>query len=123
MGVEGGGEDDVPADGQRGLLHLAPQDGVAHDARRLPHLLQHFVQALDAAHHCALLDVRQLGDLSKGLSEDERGESGVMDYKQGRGLEDMTADVLKFKVNDRVEKKNLFTNHLWMKLIRRYENL
>lgn len=105
MGVEGGGEDDVPADGQRGLLHLAPQDGVAHDARCLPHLLQHFVQALDAAHHRALLDVRQLGDLSKGLSEDERGESGVMDYKQGKGLQDMTADVLKSKLMTELRKK------------------
>lgn len=26
VGVEGGSEDDVPADGQGGLLHLAPQD-------------------------------------------------------------------------------------------------
>lgn len=67
VGVEGGGEDDVPADGQRGFLHLAPQDGVAHDARRLPHLLQHLVQSLDAAHHRPLLDVRQPGDLSERL--------------------------------------------------------
>lgn len=57
VGVKGGGEDDVPADGQRGLFHLAPQDRVAHDARRLPHLLQHLVQPLDAAHHRPLLDV------------------------------------------------------------------
>lgn len=67
VGVEGGGEDDVPADGQRGLLHLAPQDGVSHDAGSLPHLLQHLVQALDAAHHRALLDVCQLGDLCERL--------------------------------------------------------
>lgn len=71
VGVEGGGEDDVPADGQRGLLHLAPQDGVAHDARSLPHLLQHLVQPLDAAHHRPLLDVGQPGDLGERL----RGES------------------------------------------------
>ena len=67
VGVEGGGEDDVPADGQGGLLHLAPQDGVSHDAGGLSHLLQHLVQALDAAHHRALLDVCQLGDLCKRL--------------------------------------------------------
>lgn len=67
VGVEGGGEDDVPADGEGGLLHLAPQDGVSHDAGGLSHLLQHLVQALDAADHRALLDVCQLGDLCERL--------------------------------------------------------
>lgn len=75
VGVEGGGEDDVPAYGQRGLLHLAPQDGVSHDAGGLSHLLQHLVQALDAAHHRALLDVRQLGDLCERLWRDSRSET------------------------------------------------
>lgn len=70
VGVEGGGEDDVPADRQGGLLHFAPQDGVSYDAGGLTHLLQHLVQALDAAHHRALLDVGQLGDLCERL---ERG--------------------------------------------------
>lgn len=73
VGVQGGGEDDVPADGQGGLLHLAPQDGVSHDAGGLPHLLQHLVQALDAADHRALLDIRELGDLSEGLGWDRGG--------------------------------------------------
>lgn len=67
VGVQGGGEDDVPADGQRGLLHLAPQDGVSHDAGGLSHLLQHLVQALYAPYHRAFLDVRELGDLCEGL--------------------------------------------------------
>lgn len=67
VGVEGGGEDDVPADGQGGLLHLAPQDGVSHDAGGLSHLLEHLVQALDAADHRALLDVCQHGDLCERL--------------------------------------------------------
>lgn len=67
VGVEGSGEDDVPADGQRGLLHLAPQDGVSHDSGGLPHLLQHLIQTLDAANHRALLDVSQLGDLRERL--------------------------------------------------------
>jgi len=71
VGVEGGREDDVPADGQGGLLHLAPQDGVSHDAGGLSHLLQHLIQALNAADHRALLDVCQLGDLSEGLGQDE----------------------------------------------------
>lgn len=79
VGVKGGGEDDVPADGQRGLLHLAPQDGVSHDAGGLPNLLQHLVQALDAAHHCAFLDVGELGDLGKRLwwvkAEQQEGET------------------------------------------------
>lgn len=67
MGVEGGGEDDVPADGQGGSLHLAPQDGVSHDAGGLSHLLQHLVQALDAADHGSLLDVSEQGDLCERL--------------------------------------------------------
>ena len=67
MGVEGGREDDVPADGEGGALHLAPQHRVANNAGGLPHLLQHLVQTLDAAHNRALLHVRQLGDLRKGL--------------------------------------------------------
>lgn len=73
VGVKGGGEDDVPADGQGSLLHLASQDGVSHDAGGLPHLLQHLVQALDAADHRALLDVRELGDLGEGLGWDRGG--------------------------------------------------
>lgn len=72
VGVQGGGEDDVPADGQRGLLHLAPQDGVSHDAGGLPHLLQHLVQALYAPDHRAFLDVRELGDLCEGLRRKEQ---------------------------------------------------
>lgn len=72
MSVEGRREDDVPADCQGGLLHLAPQDGVSHDAGGLSHLLQHLVQALDAAHHRALLDVGQQGDLGEGLGRDRR---------------------------------------------------
>lgn len=78
VGVQGGGEDDVPADGQGGLLHLAPQDGVSHDAGGLSHLLQHLVQALDAAHHRAFLDVGELGDLCEGLwpgQEEQEGEA------------------------------------------------
>lgn len=67
VGVEGSGEDDVSTDGQGGLLHLAPQDGVSYDAGGLPHLLQHLVQTLDAAHHRALLDVCQLGDFCERL--------------------------------------------------------
>lgn len=74
MGVQGGGEDDVPADGQRGLLHLAPQDGVSHDAGGLSHLLQHLVQALYAPHHRAFLDVCELGDLCERL---RRGGGGI----------------------------------------------
>lgn len=62
VGVEGGGEDDVPADGQGGPLHLAAQDGVSHDAGGLSHLLQHLIQALDAADHRALLDVGEQSD-------------------------------------------------------------
>lgn len=72
VGVQGGCEDDVPADGQGGLLHFAPQHRVPHDARRLPHLLQDLVQALDAADHRALLDVRQQGDLCKRLQRKHR---------------------------------------------------
>lgn len=73
VGVQGGSEDNVPADGQGGLLHLAPQDGVSHNAGGLPHLLQHLIQALDAADHRALLDVRELGDLCEGLGRDRGG--------------------------------------------------
>lgn len=75
MGVEGGCEDDVPANGQGGPLHLAAQDGVAHDAGGLAHLLQHLIQALDAADHRALLDVGEKGDFGERLetgSETER---------------------------------------------------
>lgn len=67
VGVEGGGEDDVPADGQGSPLHLAPQDGVSHDAGGLAHLLQHLIQALDAADHRALLDVCEQGDFCEWL--------------------------------------------------------
>lgn len=84
VGVKGGGENDVPADGQRGLLHLAPQNGVPHNTRGLSHLLQHLIQALDASNHRALLDVCELGDLCKRLWWDkwdqEReggGEEGI----------------------------------------------
>ena len=77
VGVEGGGEDDVPADGQRGLLHLAAQDRVSHDAGGLSHLLQHLVQALDAAHHRALLDVCEQGDLCERLVEGRWRWDGV----------------------------------------------
>lgn len=72
MGVQGGGEDDVPADGQRGFLHLAAQDGVSHDAGGLPHLLQHLVQALDAADHRALLHVCEHRNLSERLQQDNK---------------------------------------------------
>lgn len=84
MGVERGGEDDVPADGQRRLLHLAAQDRVSHDAGGLPHLLQHLVQALDAADHRALLDVRQLGDLGERLRRRGAGRRRRRDAARGR---------------------------------------
>lgn len=75
VGVEGGGEDDVPADGQGGPLHLAPQDGVSHDAGGLSHLLQHLIQALDAADHRALLDIGEMGDFCEGLVTGVRQEN------------------------------------------------
>lgn len=87
VGVEGGGEDDVPADGQGGSLHLAPQDGVSHDASGLSHLLQHLVQALDAAHHRALLDVGEQGDLCEGLVTGVRYDTVYDDQKQEEGRE------------------------------------
>lgn len=67
MGVERGGKDDVPPDGEGGLLHLAPEHRISHDAGGLAQLFQNLVQTLNATHHCALLDVRQLGDLCERL--------------------------------------------------------
>ena len=69
--VERCGEDDVPADGQGGFLHLAAQHGVSYDPGSLADLLQHLIQPLDAPHHRPLLDVGQLGDLRKRLGRGE----------------------------------------------------
>lgn len=99
VGVQRGGEDDVPADGQRGFLHLAPEDGVSHDAGGLSHLLQHLVQTLNAADHGAFLDVCELGDLCErlrgGCRKRERGRGGgsepeIVSMYDKQSLDDIT---------------------------------